>query len=1208
MCDVRWTMQRSEVAALGVVLLSLTVASGRAADALPRRLDLVSNEGQAPTQVAERAWLVTNPAAPEPPDRSPPADGAGLGWDAPGYDETSAGGWIEALPVWRDEDWPRTTLPMDAAGRVTADWLWASPLDPELWPALLLPDAGNGTAYPRRQRDGAGFDHGYVPGMLDGAVYLRRDFCLPSNLAAAPVTSLVVLADSQARVRVNGAAVADTCPATPAACAALGQPGYATPSVTSPPLLPGPNALGVVAWTWQPGAVLGGVLWHLAVDYDTTPANAALEPPVFTEDSLLVPVRVDAGADFPTGTRLTVGLGGAATATVLPLLPAGSSRVVALDVAFVGPGALATVQLDAADCAGRPAGGARNLLGGASLADGSARSAIGLVEETDEADGRRDVRRPPRFSSAHDGSAVATETALVQGESAPGTRVIVRRAGVPVAVGAATGAGSFSVTVPLEVGENVLDAFADADGLPSAPTAPIVILRELEPPAAPVILAPLAGEVRETDRLDPFPVEISGTGRAGAQLAVTLSAGSGCDAVVAADGTWRCLAGVDQPGTITVTARQTSRAGLVSPPAEVEFEVVLLRPDGGEADAGAEPDAGGDPDAGELPDGGEIADAGEPADAGGAVDGGGEATDAGDAGGTPPLLVAAGGGGCASAGGSALSWSAAGLLLAALLRRRRHLTAGLLVLALGSAAAPARAQVATPLGPAPFPGPTPLVPAAAPRSGGRLASWLALDYARDPVVLLDARDGRRVGALIGDRLDARLTVGWVATPWLELALTLPTSPFQRGDSLGVPVGSAGLGDVSASALVGLRQAPALSLGLLAWGSAASATAPLLGSGGALGAALVANGLAGPVAWGLSVGARTATGGLGPAVTPLSQAPRLEARAGAALALLDGFVTPFLEAAASAPGDRLGSGGASVVVASAGLRLAVGPVEVTLGAGRGLTPAPGSPAFSGTLQVGLVPGAIGRPVPASEPLHAPGPAPTIVWPEEGAVVAEQRPLVEGDAEPGAEVTLTLDGRLTVRIRADAQGRFGATFPEELTLGTHVLQAQQRTAGGRSELATRSFVHELMMLADPDDLRRRSIAQILQASAEQVRLQARATPEGVAVATDLYFDFDSDAIRAEQEWKLRDLEQLLKAFPWVHGRIESHTDSVGDRAYNLDLSRRRAAAVVKWLVEVGGIAPSRLSWTGYADTRPVAPNSTPEGRARNRRFADCVLVVP
>lgn len=78
-----------------------------------------------------------------------------------------------------------------------------------------------------------------------------------------------------------------------------------------------------------------------------------------------------------------------------------------------------------------------------------------------------------------------------------------------------------------------------------------------------------------------------------------------------------------------------------------------------------------------------------------------------------------------------------------------------------------------------------------------------------------------------------------------------------------------------------------------------------------------------------------------------------------------------------------------------------------------------------------------------------------------------------------------------------------------------------------------------------------------------------------------------------------------------RVEGHSDNVpvGTERYptNWELSAARATAVLRYLIEKGGMNPSRATAAGYAEFRPVASNDTPEGRAANRR-ADIVLIYP
>ena len=94
-------------------------------------------------------------------------------------------------------------------------------------------------------------------------------------------------------------------------------------------------------------------------------------------------------------------------------------------------------------------------------------------------------------------------------------------------------------------------------------------------------------------------------------------------------------------------------------------------------------------------------------------------------------------------------------------------------------------------------------------------------------------------------------------------------------------------------------------------------------------------------------------------------------------------------------------------------------------------------------------------------------------------------------------------------------------------------------------------------------------------------------------------DKADIKPESKPALEEMAKLLKAFPDLRVLIVGHTDSTGDREYNMGLSRRRAEAVVKSLRESYGIAASRLVPAGVGMLAPVASNRTEEGRAKNRR---------
>ena len=105
-------------------------------------------------------------------------------------------------------------------------------------------------------------------------------------------------------------------------------------------------------------------------------------------------------------------------------------------------------------------------------------------------------------------------------------------------------------------------------------------------------------------------------------------------------------------------------------------------------------------------------------------------------------------------------------------------------------------------------------------------------------------------------------------------------------------------------------------------------------------------------------------------------------------------------------------------------------------------------------------------------------------------------------------------------------------------------------------------------------------------------------GAFTTRGILFDVDSDSLRPESTPVLEELQDTLTAHPELKLLIEGHTDSTGDDAHNLELSERRARAVVAWLAG-NGVEGGRLYARGLGETEPVADNDTPAGRAENRR---------
>jgi len=108
----------------------------------------------------------------------------------------------------------------------------------------------------------------------------------------------------------------------------------------------------------------------------------------------------------------------------------------------------------------------------------------------------------------------------------------------------------------------------------------------------------------------------------------------------------------------------------------------------------------------------------------------------------------------------------------------------------------------------------------------------------------------------------------------------------------------------------------------------------------------------------------------------------------------------------------------------------------------------------------------------------------------------------------------------------------------------------------------------------------------------------------------FDIDKAQVRPENKDEIAIVGNFMKKYPTTTAVIEGHTDNVGSPEYNLDLSKRRAQAVVNYLAENYGIDRSRLEARGYGLARPVEPNTTDEGRQANRRIEaiiDCAFDI-
>jgi outer membrane protein OmpA-like peptidoglycan-associated protein len=162
-----------------------------------------------------------------------------------------------------------------------------------------------------------------------------------------------------------------------------------------------------------------------------------------------------------------------------------------------------------------------------------------------------------------------------------------------------------------------------------------------------------------------------------------------------------------------------------------------------------------------------------------------------------------------------------------------------------------------------------------------------------------------------------------------------------------------------------------------------------------------------------------------------------------------------------------------------------------------------------------------------------------------------------------------------------------------------KAQQQLAVSEQSNAQKSA--ELAARAEGRDARVRDLELQLQ------QLNAKKTDRGMVVTLgDVLFDSGQSKLLADGSRNMAKLADFFKRNPRNTASIEGYTDSVGGRSANLDLSDRRAHAVMAALVDLG-VAADHLSIKAHGEDMPAASNDTAAGRQMNRRV-EIVFAAP
>jgi chemotaxis protein MotB len=186
-----------------------------------------------------------------------------------------------------------------------------------------------------------------------------------------------------------------------------------------------------------------------------------------------------------------------------------------------------------------------------------------------------------------------------------------------------------------------------------------------------------------------------------------------------------------------------------------------------------------------------------------------------------------------------------------------------------------------------------------------------------------------------------------------------------------------------------------------------------------------------------------------------------------------------------------------------------------------------------------------------------------------------------------------------VPTSLKGQDGAGDPSSILDGGSSLPQPPASADGQ-------------LISTVEDLRK-AINQLPPPMQARAQVDVGATTDGVVIslAGNVLFDSGKADLRPEGLKLLDTLTNRLRVMP-NDLRIEGHTDDtpISTPLYptNWELSSARATSVARYFSERGGIAPERLTAAGYGEFRPAAPNTTRDGRARNRRVDIVILTGP
>jgi outer membrane protein OmpA-like peptidoglycan-associated protein len=191
------------------------------------------------------------------------------------------------------------------------------------------------------------------------------------------------------------------------------------------------------------------------------------------------------------------------------------------------------------------------------------------------------------------------------------------------------------------------------------------------------------------------------------------------------------------------------------------------------------------------------------------------------------------------------------------------------------------------------------------------------------------------------------------------------------------------------------------------------------------------------------------------------------------------------------------------------------------------------------------------------------------------------VTDEKGKPIADASVVIDGPTDDKAQTSAEGK----VEKELDAATYLLVVEKEGYFKRSR--------SIEMQGDTNTIME------MQLQSKQGKANVIIKKKRIAIRRQIHFAINSNEIKSSSFGLMDEMADVFLSHPELKLiEIQGHTDNKGRRQYNVKLSERRAQAVRQYLVD-SGVDGSRLRAKGFGPLRPVAPNFTSQGRARNRR---------